>query len=130
MAATQIEFTRGDGVHHQFNMPKDAWSSGGTLRFMAKPAIDDDNTDAAAVITQEWNDSAVSDVTINGVAYKQYDCYFPGSATNGIASDGAASTQYLGEFQWTDSTGNSVTFPANDPKLNVVVYFDVIREHP
>jgi hypothetical protein len=97
---------------------------------MAKPAVDDDNTDAAAVINQSWSDSAVTDVTVNGVAYKQYDCYFPPTATNGILSNGAASTQYFGEFQWTDGSGNPLTFPANGAKLNVIVYFDIIREKP
>lgn len=126
--ANQIEFTRGDAITHTFSIPADAWSSGGKLRFMAKPAIDDDNTDAAAVISQEWTDSAVTDVTINGVAYKQYSCYFPPSATNSIVSNGAASSSYLGEFQWVSAAGIPTTFPANDPKLDVVVYFDVIRE--
>lgn len=126
--ATAIEFTRGDQITHTFSMPTSAWSSGGKLRFMAKPAIDDDNTDAAAVISEEWDDSVVTDVTIGGVAYKQYACLFPPSATNSILSDGAASTSYLGEFQWVSAAGIPMTFPANDPKLDVIVYFDVIRE--
>ncbi len=126
--ANQIEFTRGDEVTHTFSIPADAWSSGGHLRFMAKPAIDDDATDAAAVITGEWDDSAVTDATINGIAYKQYACLFLPSATNGIVSDGAPSTQYLGEFQWTNSAGIPVTFPATDQKMACIVYFDVIRE--
>jgi hypothetical protein len=128
--ANQIDFTRGDAVTHTFSMPADAWSSGGTLRFMAKPVIDDDNTDGAAVISQEWNDTVVTDVTIGGVAYKQYACYFPPSATNSIDSGGAQSAQYLGEFQWTNASGIPTTFPAADPKLACIVYFDVIREAP
>lgn len=128
--ATQIEFTRGDAVTHKLNIPTSAWSSGGTLRFMAKPAIDDDNTDASAVINQSWNDSAVSDVVVNGVACKQYACYFPPSATNNIQSNGADHGDYLGEFQWVSAAGIPMTFPAKTPKLDVVVYFDVIRETP
>lgn len=126
--ATQIEFPRGDAVTHTFSMPADAWSSGGKLRFMAKPAIDDDNTDAAAIISQEWDDSTVTDTTINGVAYKQYACYFPPAATNSIVSNGASNAAYVGEFQWVNAAGVPMTFPPNDPKLNVVVYFDIIRE--
>ena len=128
--ANVIQFTRGDAVTHLFNMPADAWSSGGHLRFMAKPAIDDDNTDANAVISQTWTDGAVSDVTINGVAYKQYACYFPPSATNSIQSNGASKADYKGEFQWTNASGIPNTFPATDQKLDCVVYFDVIREAP
>lgn len=126
--ATQIEFTRGDAVTHTFSMPASAWSTGGKLRFMAKPAIDDDNTDASAVISQEWDDSAVTDTTIGGVAYKQYNCYFPPSATNSIISDGADSADYKGEFQWVSAASVPVTFPPTDPKLSVTVYFDIIRE--
>lgn len=126
--ATQIDFTRGDAITHTFSMPATAWSSGGKLRFMAKPAIDDDSTDAAAVINQQWDDSAVVDTTVNGVAYKQYNCYFPPSATNSIKSNGADSSDYLGEFQWVNAAGIPVTFPPTDPKLPVTVYFDIIRE--
>lgn len=125
--ATSIEFPRGDAVTHTFSIPASAWSTGGTLRFMAKPVIDDDTTDAAAVINQSWTDSAVTNVTINGVAYKQYACTFPPSATNTIPSNGADSANYKGEFQWVSAGGVPITFPPNDPKLDVVVYFDVIR---
>lgn len=123
-----IEFPRGDGIHHTFNIPTDAWTPGGKLFFAAKPAIDDDNTDANAVINQNWGDSAVTDVVIGGVAYKQYDCYFPPSATNSILSNGADSADYLGEFQWVPASGVPITFPPNDPKLDCIVYFDVKRE--
>jgi hypothetical protein len=126
--AVSIDFPRGDAITHTFSMPADAWSSGGKLRFMAKPAIDDDNTDATAVITQEWDDSVVTDATINGVTYKKYTCYFPPSATNSIISNGAASANYVGEFQWVSQAGVPTTFPPNDPKLTVTVYFDIIRE--
>lgn len=123
-----MEFTRGDPITHSFKIPASAWSSGGKLRFMAKPAVDDDNTDSSAVITQEWDDSAVSDVIINGVAYKRYACSFPPSATNNIESNGADSADYKGEFQWVNSVGQPLTFPAKPPKLDVAVYFDIIRE--
>lgn len=123
-----IEFTRGDGAHHTFAIPATSWSAGGKLFFAAKPVIDDDTTDASAVINQSWNDTAVSDVTINGVAYKQYACYFPPSATNSIVSNGATSADYLGEFQYVPSGGDPVTFPANDDKLDCKVYFDIKRK--
>lgn len=126
--ANIIEFTRGDGVHHSFSIPADAWTAGGKLFFAAKPAIDDDNTDAAAPIKESWDDSAVSDVTINGVAYKKYDCYFPPSATNGVASSGASSADYLGEFQYVPASSDPVTFPAGEDKLDCKLYFDVVRE--
>lgn len=123
-----IEFSRGDAVTHTFSMPTASWSSGGKLFFEAKPAIDDDHTDANAVISQSWDDSATTTVTLNGVTYTQYACSFPPAATNSILSGGADSADYLAEFQWVNSTGIPMTFPATDPKLDCIVYFDIIRK--
>lgn len=126
--ADRIEFTRGDSANHSFSMPTDSWSAGGKLFFAAKAVIDDDNTDAAALIQGNWDDTNVTDVTINGVAYKKYACYFPPAATNSIISGGASSADYLGEFQWVPASGVPITFPANDQKLDAVLYFDVKRK--
>jgi hypothetical protein len=123
----KIEFKRGDGITHYFSMPTANWSAGGKLWFTAKPVIDDDSTDAAATITTSYTDSAVTDVTVSGVAYKKYTCYFPPSATNSIASGGAKKADYLGEFQWVSAAGVPSTFPGNDKFFDVVVYFDVKR---
>lgn len=109
-------------------MPADAWTPGGKLFFKAKPDIDDDNTDAAAVISQTFDDGVVSDITINGVAYKRYTCYFPPSATNSIVSDGSSKAVYKGEWQWVDSDAVPHTFPGDSAKLKAVVYFDVVRK--
>lgn len=126
--ANTIDFVRGDAADHTFAMPTSAWSSGGTLFFAAKPAIDDDATDAAAVIKESWTDGSTSDVVINGIAYKQYACHFTPDDTYSIPSNGAQSAQYLGEFQWVNASGVPITFPATDPKLACIVYFDVVRE--
>lgn len=124
-----MEFPRGDGVTHFFYIPQANWSAGGKLFFAAKPVVDDDSTDAAAVINQSWSDSAVTqNVTVNGVVYAKYTCYFPPSATNSIVSNGAQSADYLGEFQWVPNGGDPVTFPANDPKIDCRVYFDIKRK--
>jgi hypothetical protein len=125
---TQMQFTRGDAAYHTFSIEADSWSAGGKLFFAAKPVIDDDNTDANSVINGEWDDDSVTDVTINGVAYKQYAATFPPSATNSILSNGAGSMDYLGEFQYVPSDGVPVTFPADDNKIDAVVYFDVKRK--
>ena len=126
--ANVMQFVRGDGVTHTFAMPTSGWTSGGTLFFAAKPAIDDDATDAAAVIKKSWNDGSVSDTVINGVPYKLYTCTFAPADTANIPSNGAQSASYLGEFQWVNAGGVPVTFPPTDPKIDVVVYFDVIVE--
>jgi hypothetical protein len=123
-----IEFTRGDGVHHSLLIPTANWTAGGTLFFGAKPAIDDDATDTVAVLKNSWTDSATSDVTVNGVAYKKYDCYFPHAVTYPIDSGGADELDLLGEFQWVPAGGGDpITFPASNDKLDCKIYFDVNR---
>lgn len=123
--ANIIEFTRGDGAYHTFSIPAASWSAGGKLFFGAKPAVDDDATDSSALIRQSWTDAAVTDVTIGGVAYKQYNCYFPPGATSSIASNGADVADYLGEFQYVPASGIPVTFPADNNKLDCKLYFDI-----
>lgn len=123
-----IEFARGDAAYHTFSIPATSWLPGGKLFFAAKPSIDDDTTDGAAVINQDWDDTAVTDITIDGVPYKQYNCYFPPSATNSIDSGGASSLDYFGEFQYVPADGIPITFPPKDNKLDCKVYFDVKRK--
>lgn len=124
-----MEFSRGDGTTKGFSMPASKWSAGGRLFFAAKTLIDDDTTDAAALIQGNWGDEVVTDTTHNGVAYKRYACYFPPSATNTIPSNGAATLELLGEFQWVPSGGGDpITAPAKDDKIEVVVYMDVKRK--
>lgn len=123
-----MEFSRGDGANHSLSIRAENWTPGGRLFFAAKPAIDDDNLDGSALIEHDWDDNAVSDVTINGVAYKKYSCYFPALATNQIPSNSAESVDLLGEFQWVPSNGGDpVTIPARSPKIDVIVWFDVKR---
>lgn len=124
-----IEFSRGDAAHHTFAMAATSWTAGGKLFFAAKPAIDDDVLDAAAVINWSWTDAdLLPDVVVGGVTYKKYKCDVPGSATNSILSNGAGSADYLGEFQWVPLSGDPITAPAKDDKLECIVYFDVKRK--
>lgn len=123
-----MEFARGDGANHEFLIPTDAWSAGGRLFFAAKQAVDDDDTDALALIQGSWTDSAVTDDVDEGVAMKKYACHFPASATNDIDSGGADEMDLLGEFQFVPATGDPITFPPNTPKIPVKLYFDVKRK--
>lgn len=124
-----MEFMRGDANYHTFGIPASAWTAGGRLFFAAKPALDDDVTDAAAQITANWDDTVVTDVTYQGVAYKQYACTFPPSATAGIISNGADVIELLGEFQYVPVSGVPVTAPAaGDDRIPVAVTIDVKRK--
>lgn len=127
--ANTMEFSRGDGAYHTFSIPASSWTAGGKLFFAAKPAIDDDTTDAAAAIQGSWTDAdLLADVVIGGITYKKYNCHFPASATSSIVSGGAASADYLGEFQFVPASGDPMTFPAKDPKITTTIYFDVKRK--
>jgi hypothetical protein len=125
-----MEFTRGDGAANTkgFSMPASSWSPGGRLYFAAKPAPDDDLTDTAALIKNSWGDEAVTDTVRNGIAYKHYACTFPPATTSGIVSNGADSIELLGEFEWVSAAGDPVTEPGKTPKLDVVVYMDIVRK--
>lgn len=125
--ANIIEFTRGDGVIHTFSIPAANWTPLGKLFFAAKPLIDDDSSDANALIQGKWDDSVVSNIVFNGIAYKRYACYFPPTATDSILSQGAGVIDYIGEFQYVPTTNIPVTFPATDAKLDVRLYFDIKR---
>ena len=133
-----MDFTRGDAAYHYFAIPATSWVAGGKLFFAAKPVIDDDNTDANALIQCNWTDSSVSDIAVGEllgdgvtpatVPMKQYACTFPPSATNSIISNGAESADYLGEFQYVPPSGVPVTYPATSPKIDAKLWFDIKRE--
>lgn len=122
-----MEFVRGDPVTKGYWIPTASWTPGGRLFFAAKQLIDDDNTDAAAVIKGNWDDSVITDQVRGGVAYKRYACSFPAAATNSIVSNGAETLELLGEFQWVPSGGGPVTSPPKT-KIPVIVYMDVNRK--
>lgn len=127
--ADVMEFTRGDGLANTkgFSIPAASWVPGGRLYFAAKQVVDDDLTDAAAEIKGNWGDDVVTDTVRGGVAYKRYNCVFPPSATGSIDSGGADSIELKGEFQWVSPTGDPVTSPPNDQKIDVILYFDINR---
>lgn len=120
---SKMTFKRGDDTTHFFIIPSVNWTAGGTLFFAAKPVIDDDNTDAAAVINQTFTDTAAVDDGTNVT----YTLDFPASATNSIASGGKKSKDYLAEFQYVTASGKVVTYPGNDKFIDAIVYFDVRR---
>jgi len=121
--ASKVEFKRGDGVTHYFAIPTANWSAGGELFFAAKPAVDDDLTDAAAVIDATFTDADM----VNDGTTVTYTCYFPPTATNSIDMNGASQINYKAEFQFVSSAGVPSTFPGNDKFLDAVVYADIRR---
>lgn len=124
----KIEFKRGDAATHYFKIPTANWTAGGTLWFAAKPAVDADATDAAAVINKSFTDSVVTDETINGVAHKKYTLAFVAADTANVTfTDGTTKNKYKGEFQFVPTSGAPVSFPADDKYIEVLVYADIKR---
>ena len=119
----RMEFKRGDGITHYFSVPTDSYSATDTLHFMAKPAFDDDTTDASAVIEGTFTSADAEEVGEN----MRYTCYFPPSATNDIDTNGAAEVRYLGEFELIDSSNVPTTFPGGKKKIDVRLYADIRR---
>jgi hypothetical protein len=124
-----MQFMRGDGADHTFAIPTSSWTAGGRLFFAAKQTIDDDTTDAAAIIAGSWGDEAVSDITVSGVAYKQYACHFSDVADD-VESNGATDLELLGEFQFVPLGGaDPTTFPGpGQDRIPVSLSFDVKRK--
>jgi hypothetical protein len=118
-----IEFKRNDGVTHTLKIPLTSWSAGGTLYFTAKPAVDNDATDATAVIDKSFTDASV---TTDGV-YAIYTLAFDGAVdiTNVNFQSGETRKEYLGEFQYTPLVGKPISFPANDNYIEVIIYADI-----
>lgn len=121
--ASKIEFKRGDTITHTFSMPASSWSAGGKLFFTAKLAVDDDLTDANAVINKSFTDAN----TVNDGTTVTYTCLFNPADTNNIVMDGATKADYKAEFQWVSASGSVSTFPGNDKFLDAVVYADLRR---
>lgn len=119
----KIEFKRGDTITHTFSMPTSSWSAGGKLFFTAKPAVDDDLTDASAVINKSFTDAS----TVNDGTNVTYTCLFVPADTNSIAMAGATKVDYKAEFQWVSASGAVSSFPGNDKFLDAVIYADLRR---
>ena len=125
-----MEFKKGDGITHYFSIPTTSWSAGGALFFAAKPAVDNDATDAAAVIDKSFDDTVIVDSAheeyVEG--YETYELYFePGDITGVNFTSGEKRKKYLGEFQYVPDTGVPSTFPADDQFIEVIVYGDIKR---
>lgn len=124
-----MTFKKGDMNTHYFQIPSASWSAGGTLTFIAKPAVDDDATDAAAVIDKDFDDS-----TIVGSGHEQYnseyvtyECAFLPADITGVTFGTAKKIKYIGEFTFVPSAGYPETYPSDDDFIEVVIYADLKR---
>lgn len=124
-----MHFKRGDGLTHYFQIPISSWSAGGKLFFAAKPTVDDDITDAAAVIDKEFTDSDIVDSSheMYDADYTTYELSFiPGDIVS-ITFGTDKRKKYLGEFQFVPVSGVPETFPGDDDYIDVIIYADIKR---
>lgn len=119
-----LDFKRGDLNVHYVDIPADSWSASGRLFFKAKPKVDDDTTDAAAVISGEFTDANI--ISNDGTTVR-YELSFPPSATSEIPSNGQEYVKYKGEIQFVANDGTPSTWPGKNNFIEVIVYMDIIR---
>lgn len=125
----EMTFKYGDLNVHYFQIPTSSWSAGGELVFIAKPAVDDDSTDAAAIIEKSFDDSNIVSSSHDQYLadYTTYECSFLPSDIATITFGSAKKKKYLGEFTFIPTTGYPETFPSNDDFIDVIVYADLRR---
>jgi len=125
-----MEFKKGDGLTHYFAVEAASWTPGGTLFFAAKQEVDNDATDAAAVINKSFTDANIvaSDHEEYDADFVTYELAFvPGDITNVSFTDGEKKQKFLGEFQFVPTTGLPESFPADDEYIEVIIYADIKR---
>jgi hypothetical protein len=132
MANTPIlQLVRGSGATRTVSLPISLYVTGSTLRFTAKPAPDNDLTDAAAVINKTFNDSDVD--TSSNPLYAIYTMTFIPSDTTGITFDtssGQTQIIYAGQIKYTPLGGEPVYYPGSNNYIQVIIDADIPRETP
>lgn len=119
-----MEFKRGTASSHTFKLPIEDYVAGSSLFFTAKPEIDNDSTDANAVINKEFTDAVVSLVT--DPLYATYTLQFNASDIAAILfEDGETELDYLGEFAYVVPGDDPVRFPPDDEYITVKIFGNV-----
>lgn len=119
-----MEFKRGDTVTHYFKLPIASYVAGSFLFFAAKPLVDNDTADTAAVINKKFTDSSVNLVSNPG--YATYTLTFVPADIVGVTFlNGESEKDYLGEFQFIAPSANPISFPANNKYITVKIYADI-----
>jgi len=124
MAKAIMKFKRGDGVTHKFTLPIAQYVVGSTLGFTAKPAADNDATDAKAVIEKLFDDTNV-DLVVDPLS-ATYNLPFTASDTSDIVFDAdVTKMEYVGEFQYISPGKEPKSFPGDNNYISVIVYSDI-----
>lgn len=122
-----MTFKRGADFTHLFQIPTDSWVAGGTLWFTAKPKVDNDASDTAAVINKSFDDTDIATVSDDEylTGYVTYILQFaPADIVNISFANGAKKNKYLGEFTFI-AGGKEEVFPSNDDYIDTIIYADI-----
>lgn len=128
---TIMNFKRGDDNFHYFRLPLANWASGSTLSFAAKEQVDNDSTNALAVIKKSFTGSAIVAPTHEQYVDDSttYELEFnPVDITNVTYSNGEKMKKYLGEFQLLYPGDDPVVSYPNDSNfIEVRIHGDILR---
>lgn len=125
-----MEFKLGDKQFHYFQMETSAWAAGGKLWFAAKPQVDNDVVDGAAVINKSFNDTKIVGALHPEytAGYTTYELQFdPGDITGVTFVNGEKSKKYLGEFEFVSASAEPQSFPSDDQFIEVTIFADIKR---
>lgn len=131
MATSTMRFKRGDINVHYFKMPLASWNANGVLSFAAKPQVDNDDANSAAVIIKSFTDS-----DIIGNSHPKYDAehatyelvFNPSDISSSLQfQDGETRREFVGEFQFVPSGGMPQSFPNTDDFIQVIIFADIRR---
>nr|DAN30995.1 MAG TPA: hypothetical protein [Caudoviricetes sp.] len=119
----ELKLKRGDTAVHFVKIPIAMYQAGMNVYFMVKPAADDDNKDAKAVISKHLTDNDI--ITKDTVSVK-YKLSFTPDDTDKIMFNGEKKQVFAGEFEFR--AGDQVyTYPSGDKFIKVTVYPDIRR---
>ncbi len=121
-----MPFKKGDRNVHYFLLPEDQYTVGGVLSFAAKPAPDNDASDAAAVIDKQFGDDVVDLVSNPGFALFTLE-FEPNDIVGVNYTNGAKVIKYMGEFQYVPNGGQPISWPGDDDFIVVPIYADIKR---
>lgn len=130
MAQYTMNFKRSDNVIHYFGIPEESWVAGSTLYFTAKEHIDNDDTNAKAVISKSFGDGDIVGPSSEHYkdGYKTYEMKFIPTDTQSIQFDeGETVKKYIGGFELNTNGGSNkrTTYPDGNNYIEVKVFADV-----
>lgn len=124
MANKVITFKRGTGITHFAKIPIASYYASGVLFFTAKPIIDNDETDAAAVINKGFTSAVVDTATDPTKAIFTLE-FLPADIETITFADGESEKDYLGEFKYVVPGLSPITFPGDNKYIETKIYADV-----